>query len=357
MEFINAATPEIRALNQRRRGEDPRMTRAVAARLAYPDVSLHRALLMGGFKFSKKNIVIHDTMAAPYTTNRNGSMKNNKKREAGVTDCDNILLSQRKKQLSQRLRLLVAYNNRKKDKTAEQKERVHCSHGYNARREKPTLVDAATGTVLGENSAVRMCSASEHIGCFNKPRISSNNNAPNPSNHVVLQDRINELKVLKEQESSLNQEIHALILSSSSDIGNTPGCFKPARASINAYPATLLGEQPSTSLYQDVSSNLNMRVQTDLLWLNHPSISKGAPLPMYHPQQPDSTNLCCGTTMSIPLATMNYHQDPRMCRLPDTTSFNGMEQQLYRDALMLASPVEIFLNNDEILGDKSMHKK
>jgi hypothetical protein len=351
MKFINAAIPKWRTLNQRRRGEDPRMTRAVAARLAYPDISLHRALLMGGFKFSK-NLVMHDTMVAPYTTNRNGStIKYNKEREGGITDCDNILLSQRKKQLRHRLRLLVVYKNNKRDKTSEQKEGVHCSEGYNTRKNKSALVDATTNIALGGNSAAGMPSASERIGYFNKPRRSSNNNAPkNPSSHVVLQDAINDLKVLNEQESLLNQEIHALISSSSSTIKNTPDCFKPARPVINSYPATILvGEQPSTSLYQDVlntailspspSSNLNKRVQTDFLWLSHPSVSKGAPLSsLHHPQQPGSTNVCGGMTMSIPLATTNYQNDPRLRRLPYAIPLNEMkEQQLYTNALMMAS--------------------
>jgi len=67
-----------------RRG-DPRMHRAVAARLEKPDITLLDALLIGGFQFP--NGVV--------------SMPNDR----GVTDADGVLLSQRKNQLSRRLRL------------------------------------------------------------------------------------------------------------------------------------------------------------------------------------------------------------------------------------------------------------
>jgi len=67
-----------------RRG-DPRMHRAVAARLENPDLTLLDALILGGFSFP--NGVV--------------SMLSDR----GVTDCDGVLLCQRKNQLSRRLRL------------------------------------------------------------------------------------------------------------------------------------------------------------------------------------------------------------------------------------------------------------
>lgn len=68
-----------------RRG-DPRMHRAVAARLANPNMSLLDALIMGGFQF-------------PNGTDGDG------KSDRNVYDADNVLLCQRKNQLSRRLRL------------------------------------------------------------------------------------------------------------------------------------------------------------------------------------------------------------------------------------------------------------
>ena len=68
-----------------RRG-DPRMHRAVAARRANPSMSLLEALVVGGFKF-------------PNGTDGNG------KSDRNIYDADNVLLCQRKNQLSRRLRL------------------------------------------------------------------------------------------------------------------------------------------------------------------------------------------------------------------------------------------------------------
>ena len=69
-----------------RRG-DPRMHRAVAARLAKPQLSLFQALVAGGFKFPVNEMA--------------------SKGNGPIYDSDNVLLSQRKNQLSRRLRLLA----------------------------------------------------------------------------------------------------------------------------------------------------------------------------------------------------------------------------------------------------------
>ncbi len=69
-----------------RRG-DPRMHRAVAARLAKPQLSLFQALVAGGFKFPVSEMA--------------------SKGNGPIYDYDNVLLSQRKNQLSRRLRLLA----------------------------------------------------------------------------------------------------------------------------------------------------------------------------------------------------------------------------------------------------------
>jgi len=95
-----------------RRG-DPRMHRAVAARLNNPNMSLLEALIVGGFQF-------------PNGTEGDG------KSDRNVYDADNVLLCQRKNQLSRRLRLakrrtnetkaevesLVRLNQQAKDSTA-----------------------------------------------------------------------------------------------------------------------------------------------------------------------------------------------------------------------------------------------
>lgn len=76
-----------------RRG-DPRMHRAVAARLANPELSLFEALIAGGFKFPDLK---------------------SKGRNGGIYDSDNVLLSQRKNQLSRRLRLLARKKKRQRE--------------------------------------------------------------------------------------------------------------------------------------------------------------------------------------------------------------------------------------------------
>ena len=73
------------SINLGRRG-DARMHRAVAARLEDPSLSLLEALIAGGFSF-------------PQGTDRSGVSDRN------VYDSDNVLLCQRKNQLSRRLRL------------------------------------------------------------------------------------------------------------------------------------------------------------------------------------------------------------------------------------------------------------
>eukprot|EP00551_Chaetoceros_affinis_P000963 CAMPEP_0203651760 /NCGR_PEP_ID=MMETSP0088-20131115/28310_1 /ASSEMBLY_ACC=CAM_ASM_001087 /TAXON_ID=426623 /ORGANISM="Chaetoceros affinis, Strain CCMP159" /LENGTH=489 /DNA_ID=CAMNT_0050511031 /DNA_START=74 /DNA_END=1543 /DNA_ORIENTATION=- len=90
---IKSASPEIDPVLEDwkakgRRG-DPRMHKAVAARLEKPDLSLFQALVIGGFKF-------------PDTKEKT---KKNGRPQGPIYDSDNILLSQRKNQLSRRLRL------------------------------------------------------------------------------------------------------------------------------------------------------------------------------------------------------------------------------------------------------------
>ena len=73
------------SLSVGRRG-DPRMHKAVAARLANPNLSLLEALIIGGFEF-------------PKGTDGDGMS------DRTIYDADNVLLCQRKNQLSRRLRL------------------------------------------------------------------------------------------------------------------------------------------------------------------------------------------------------------------------------------------------------------
>eukprot|EP00558_Chaetoceros_sp_UNC1202_P002391 CAMPEP_0197241214 /NCGR_PEP_ID=MMETSP1429-20130617/7308_1 /TAXON_ID=49237 /ORGANISM="Chaetoceros sp., Strain UNC1202" /LENGTH=361 /DNA_ID=CAMNT_0042701015 /DNA_START=104 /DNA_END=1189 /DNA_ORIENTATION=- len=79
------ATPKSKSSNKGRHG-DPRMHRAVAARLMNPELSLLEALIEGGFKF-------------PEGTEGTG------KSDRNILDADGVLLCQRKNQLSRRLRL------------------------------------------------------------------------------------------------------------------------------------------------------------------------------------------------------------------------------------------------------------
>ena len=75
-----------------RRG-DPRMHRAVAARLKNPQLSLLEALLQGGFRFPNLS-----------EGNNSGGLNGQ------ISDTDNIQLCQRKNQLSRRLRLAKKAN-------------------------------------------------------------------------------------------------------------------------------------------------------------------------------------------------------------------------------------------------------
>ena len=73
-------TAESKASSKLGRKGDPRMHRAVAARLANPDISLFEALCVGGFEYPAND-------------------------DASVVDTEKVTLGQRKNQLSRRLRL------------------------------------------------------------------------------------------------------------------------------------------------------------------------------------------------------------------------------------------------------------
>eukprot|EP00553_Chaetoceros_curvisetus_P007260 CAMPEP_0204616286 /NCGR_PEP_ID=MMETSP0717-20131115/3566_1 /ASSEMBLY_ACC=CAM_ASM_000666 /TAXON_ID=230516 /ORGANISM="Chaetoceros curvisetus" /LENGTH=370 /DNA_ID=CAMNT_0051629475 /DNA_START=109 /DNA_END=1221 /DNA_ORIENTATION=- len=83
-----SATPAIKRKKNSSKGRhgDPRMHRAVAARLLNPELSLLESLLEGGFTF-------------PEGTEGSG------KSDRNIYDSDGVLLCQRKNQLSRRLRL------------------------------------------------------------------------------------------------------------------------------------------------------------------------------------------------------------------------------------------------------------
>ena len=95
----NKISPESLALLKNGRRGDPRMHRAVAARLANPDLTLFQALIEGGFKFP--------SLKMDATTNNKKTFNNS------IYDSDNVLLSQRKNQLSRRLRLLLRKGKQK----------------------------------------------------------------------------------------------------------------------------------------------------------------------------------------------------------------------------------------------------
>lgn len=108
-----------------RRG-DPRMHRAVTARLAKPDLTLLQALLIGGFKFPDLK----------------DGVKKHARPQSPIYDTDNILLSQRKNQLSRRLRLHA--------RKVIAKERKHV--GLGAVNINDLNRDAALKTILISNT-------------------------------------------------------------------------------------------------------------------------------------------------------------------------------------------------------------
>mmetsp|Transcript_16208 Transcript_16208/g.18776 ORF Transcript_16208/g.18776 Transcript_16208/m.18776 type:complete len:356 (-) Transcript_16208:309-1376(-) len=101
-----------------RRG-DPRMNRAVAARMANPELSLLEALTMGGFKF-------------PDGTEGDG------KSDRNVYDHENVLLCQRKNQLSRRIRL-----TKKRRKQSQFENEVVLSNLNQIKYRKSPVSDAA----------------------------------------------------------------------------------------------------------------------------------------------------------------------------------------------------------------------
>jgi len=100
--------PVLEDWKEKGRRGDLRMHRAVAARLAEPKLSLLQALVIGGFRF-------------PTIMNKEqqGRKRKGFPSQAPIYDTDGILLSQRKNQLSRRLRFHV----QRKSKNKENKQR------------------------------------------------------------------------------------------------------------------------------------------------------------------------------------------------------------------------------------------
>lgn len=86
--------------NKGRRG-DLRMHAAVAARLGNPQLSLFQALVIGGFRFPKINDDSNKDTPSLSCLNTTASS------DRRIYDSDNVLLSQRKNQLSRRLRQIA----------------------------------------------------------------------------------------------------------------------------------------------------------------------------------------------------------------------------------------------------------
>jgi hypothetical protein len=93
---------------------DPRMHRAVSARLVNPNMGLFDALLAGGFDFP------HDA-----------------EHDANATDSDGVTLGQRKNQLSRRLRLA---------RQGDQASTAESSSGAALRRDSSSTSDAGRAT-------------------------------------------------------------------------------------------------------------------------------------------------------------------------------------------------------------------
>lgn len=335
--------------------DDPRMIRAVNARLENPGMSLLSALLAGGFKFSKKNS-IDDALS--------------KNRRGGFYDSDNILRSERQRQLSKRLRFIASCKNKKETQRQhpKRKEFLHsdCSYsstngmvdksiGHNTvqmtssssaitnmgprnPRIRPTSTRGVSSNDLLygdpdlqaaiqelvilkeqrslldrdiEKSTMNMtlmpsssstAGITDHFKPVSRLRegVFSNAGAQNPS---PLQTGINELHLLQQQQSLLDRDVETMLLSSYSPSAteNTSGCFKPTnRLSINTYPTTLQTRPVCETPYQlqkEQISSLSLldpfddKTRSDLLW--------STPVHSLNP----------GTT-SIPFSTLHHSQNP-----------------------------------------------
>ena len=136
-----------------RRG-DPRMHRAVNARLANPSISLLEALIIGGFEFPNG------------TDARNGTGSDaHGKSTRNIYDSDNVLLSQRKNQLSRRLRLARRRSERKQKAGPCTEKETHLNQSEN--ESSVSLLASTKMSALQTNCAMkRGCSGpnlDEHI--------------------------------------------------------------------------------------------------------------------------------------------------------------------------------------------------
>mmetsp|Transcript_6322 Transcript_6322/g.6829 ORF Transcript_6322/g.6829 Transcript_6322/m.6829 type:complete len:269 (+) Transcript_6322:91-897(+) len=128
---------------------DPRMNKAVEARMKNPQISLLEALVVGGFKFPTLQV-------------NNGNKKN------GVVDEDNVLLSQRKNQLSRRIRI------------AKKKYHAEANHGsivsnsspiFNVTKTEESAIHSATQ--IGSLSPMAMIDTSSLASLGHQSLLSS----------------------------------------------------------------------------------------------------------------------------------------------------------------------------------------
>jgi hypothetical protein len=218
--------------------EDPRMLRAVGARLADPSLSLEQALLVGGFKFSKKEGRIDDLNAAT------------RRQRGGIYDADNILRSERKRQLSKRLRYIASCRRRKNHHDKEQQHTkgkflVHSNCSYSNTISIVEKRPPWSTRCIGHNTVCMLpstCSAIENMGrWYNKPVIPSSTGVVSSDDasykDFTLQAAIQEQRLLQEQQSLLDQDIEEramrIMFSSSSTYAKTDHHFKPAGLTTN----------------------------------------------------------------------------------------------------------------------------
>ncbi len=109
---------------------DARMYRALAARLAKPQLSLYQALVAGGFKFPCS--VVCDGSGRPKTG------------QGHIRDSDGILLTQRNQQLRRRLRLHKKKVDEEEKRRQQQGRGVHGHHQIGGRGRSIAAAVAAT---------------------------------------------------------------------------------------------------------------------------------------------------------------------------------------------------------------------
>jgi hypothetical protein len=240
--------------------DDPRMIRAVEARLKYPQLSLREALLEGGFEFSRKNS-IDDALSTP---NQLG----------GIYDSDNILQSQRKKQLSRRLRSIASCEMKETQQHHRKRKKLldsNCS--YTSTSTSSMVPSRRTKQRIDHNIVSGMMPFSSAIKNMSQRKQIRPNTRGVTSNYTLYGDpaittAIQELHLLQEQRSLLDRNIENktmnILTSSSSFTAGKTDHFKPVSRFREGFSSNVGAHIPS--LLQTEIDELLLLQQQRSLW-------------------------------------------------------------------------------------------